>query len=97
VDYGTFLEAKRERVLAHGIDIPEGDLAPHLFDFQRRVTSWALTRGRAAVFAGTGLGKTAIELEWCRQVGGTTLILAPLAVSAQIAREGEKFGVPVTA
>jgi hypothetical protein len=65
---------------------------PHQSD----ITMWSLRRGRAAVFAGTGLGKTLIELEWSRQVAARTgkpvLIFAPLAVSKQHVREAEKFG-----
>jgi hypothetical protein len=56
-------------------------------------------RARAAIFADCGLGKTPIQLEWAHRVyqetGGDVLILAPLAVSSQTAREGEKFSVPV--
>lgn len=69
-----------------------------LFPFQRDITSWALRRGRAAIFAGTGLGKSFMELAWGQAIagetGGMVLLLAPLAVSAQMLREAEKFGVP---
>src|SRR3990167_5764394 len=68
-------------------------MKPH----QRDITRWALRRGRAAVFAGTGLGKTLIELVWADHVaqhtGKPVLILAPLAVSAQHIREASKFGI----
>lgn len=76
-----------------GID--PGEVAEHLFPHQRDLVSWSLRRGRSAVFADTGLGKTAIELEWARHVSrhGRVLILAPLAVAEQIAREGARFGV----
>jgi hypothetical protein len=67
-----------------------------LFDFQRDIVSWALRRGRAAVFADCGLGKTPMQLEWAHRVPGRVLILAPLAVSGQTAREGKKFGIDVT-
>lgn len=72
--------------------------ASHLFPHQRDLVRWALRRGRAGVFADTGLGKTAIELEWARHVAdrGRVLILAPLAVSEQIEREGQRFGVDAT-
>lgn len=66
-----------------------------LFDFQRAITKWAIRRGRAAVFADCGLGKTICQLEWARSVvdhtGGDVLILAPLAVSAQTVREGRSL------
>ena len=68
-----------------------------MFPHQRDVCSWALRLGRSAVFLGTGMGKTLIELEWARIVEQHTnnpiLILAPLAVTHQIVREGIKFGI----
>jgi len=66
-----------------------------LFDFQRDIVNWALRRGRAAIFADCGMGKTPMQLEWAKHIPGEVLILAPLAVSAQTVREGAKFGVPV--
>lgn len=69
-----------------------------LFPFQADIVRWALKRGRAALFAGTGLGKTLMELAWGdaihRSTGGDVLHLAPLAVAAQIIREAAKFGIP---
>lgn len=64
-----------------------------LYDFQSAIVRWACKRGRAAIFADCGLGKTPMQLEWARQVHLHTkqpiLILAPLAVSRQTRREGE--------
>lgn len=78
-------------------DLPP--LNPALKPHQRDIVGWALRRGRAAVFAGTGLGKTFMQLEWARCVAESTdmpvLILAPLAVAAQTEREGAKFGITV--
>lgn len=69
-----------------------------LFPHQRDIVKWALRRGRAALFAGTGLGKSLMELSWAQAVHGETgkdiLHLAPLAVSAQMAREADKFCIP---
>lgn len=71
-----------------------------LFDFQKDITRWALRRGRAAIFAGTGLGKTRIQIEWAMKVhqmsGGDVLLLAPLAVAAQTVREGAALGYDIT-
>lgn len=68
-----------------------------LFPHQRDITAWALRRGRAALFAGTGLGKSLMELAWAQAIHNETgkdiLHLAPLAVSNQLAREGDKFGI----
>lgn len=70
-----------------------------MFDHQDALTRWALRRGRAAIFADTGLGKSRMEIAWADQVnretGHDVLILAPLAVAAQTVREGQSIGVPV--
>lgn len=77
---------------AHPPPLPEA-----MFPFQRDITNWALKRGRAAIFAGTGLGKSLMELGWAdavhRVTGKDILHLAPLAVSAQMVREAAKFGL----
>lgn len=94
MNYNQFLSKKHFDDPPTGMDVvPE--LSPLLFDFQRAIVGWALRRGRAAVFADCGLGKTAMQLEWCRHVPGRKLIVAPLAVSGQTELEGAKFGVPV--
>lgn len=71
-----------------------------LFPFQRSLVEWASRKGRAAIFADCGLGKTLMELVWAenvvRQTNRPVLILTPLAVAPQFVREGEKFGVGVT-
>lgn len=72
-------------------------LNENLFDHQEYLVRWALGRGRAAVFADTGLGKTIVQLEWARIVAeraGRVLILAPLAVADQTVAEADRFGVP---
>ena len=92
--YETFLERKRFTDPATGLgNIPS--LNPMLFPFQHDIVAWALKRGRAAIFADCGLGKTPMQLEWARHIPGKVLILAPLAVSMQTQREGEKFGIRV--
>lgn len=96
-DYADFLAAKRIIDPMTGLaDVP--DLPGFLFPHQRDIVAWALRRGRAAIFAGTGLGKTAMELVWADAVAGHTgrpvLIFAPLAVSQQHIREAEKFNLP---
>jgi len=97
--YAEFLETKAFNDIATGHDVPLDDINPQLFEFQRVLVRWALSRGRAALFADTGLGKSAMQIEWARHVcletGGDVLILAPLAVAAQTCREGDKFGTIV--
>lgn len=96
--YEDFLLSKKEKTHSYGFE-PE-DLNKYLFDWQKECVRFLVRRGRAAIFADCGLGKTLQQLEWARQVcrytGGNVLILAPLAVSKQTKREGEKFGYTVT-
>jgi superfamily II DNA or RNA helicase len=94
MDYADFLERKVTVDPDTGIEVP-GVLNPKLFPFQSDLTRWALRRGRAAIFADCGMGKTPMQLVWAEHVPGPVLILAPLAVAAQTVREGSKFDVPV--
>jgi DNA modification methylase len=68
-----------------------------LFDFQSAIVDWAVKRGRAAIFADTGLGKTACQLAFADQVatftGKPVLILAPLCVAQQTVREAQRIGI----
>lgn len=68
-----------------------------LFPFQSALVSWSILKGRSAIFADCGLGKTAMELAWAdnvlRKTGKRVLLVTPLAVSHQTAREAEKFGI----
>lgn len=94
--YLDFLASKRRDDPATGLrDLPP--LPSCLFPHQRDIVRWALRRGRAAVFAGTGLGKSLIELAWGdaihRATGGDVLLITPLAVAAQMEREAAMFGI----
>jgi hypothetical protein len=93
--YKTFIESKRVADPATGLGkVPH--LNDKLFDFQRDIVTWALRRGRAAIFADCGMGKTIMQLEWANHIPGNVLIVAPLAVSQQTIREGAKFGISIT-
>jgi len=97
MSYDAFLARKAVMDPMTGLDhVP--DLPDCLFPHQRDIVAWALRRGRAALFAGTGLGKSLMELAWAQQVhrhtGKPVLHLAPLAVSNQMVREADKFGIP---
>ena len=94
--YAEFLATKKRRVAPVGVSVDADDMHPSLFDHQRHIIRWALRRGRAAVFADTGLGKTAIQLEWARHIADTTLILAPLSVARQTVREAHRIDMDVT-
>lgn len=93
--YAEFLASKRAIVPAVGPS-EVGTVNPILFPFQRDLVTWAVRKGRAALFADTGLGKTFMQLEWARLLGERTLILAPLAVAQQTIREAERLGITVT-
>jgi SNF2 family DNA or RNA helicase len=71
----------------------------YLFDFQKHLVNWSLKKGKGAIFADTGLGKTIMQLVWAQNIVQKTnknvLILSPLAVSHQTVKEGEKFGIEV--
>ncbi len=98
MNYDDFIASKRK------IEVPTGhnpgELNEHLFDFQHAIVTWAVRRGRAAIFADTGLGKTLMQLSWAQEVqrhtGGKVLILAPLAVSEQTIEQGSTFGIDVS-
>jgi hypothetical protein len=98
--YQDFLRAKDRSVEDSGFDVDPADLNPTLYEFQRDIVAWALKRGRAAIFADCGLGKTFMQIEWARKVvertGGNVLILAPLAVASQTVEEAARIGVTVT-
>lgn len=97
-DYVSFLDTKFKNSSVLGIDddLGEYDLFPHQAD----LVKWALRRGRAAIFADTGLGKSRIQLAWADMVhkatGNDVIILAPLAVAEQTVQEGHAIGVNVT-
>lgn len=98
-DYTQFLESKKKRIMDDGFSVDDNNLNPYLFDFQRHIVKTAIKKGRFAIFADCGLGKTLMQLEWARHVadhtGQSVLILCPLAVAGQTVQEGEKFGIEV--
>lgn len=99
MNYDEFIESKALITESNGFVFDVSELNPKLFSFQKDIVRWALSRGRAAIFAGCGLGKTAMQLEWAEKIrkktGGKVLIVAPLAVSTQTKHEGEKFNIAV--
>jgi len=98
MDYQQFIERKAQQHGDSGFDplwMPD-----FLFDFQKYLVEWSLRKGRAAIFADCGLGKTPMQLVWAdnvvRKTNRPVLILTPLAVSYQTVKEAEKFGIEAT-
>ena len=95
--YLTFLDQKVRMAPAVGFDPVDSLMPAAIKPFQRDIVTWACRRGRAAVFAGTGLGKTIQELTWAQQVtehtGGRVLLFTQLAVAEQTVAEAAKFGI----
>jgi hypothetical protein len=93
--YTQYLHKKSHLKNEHGFD--PVFMPSFLFDFQQSLVDWACRQGRSAMFADCGLGKTAMQLTWaknvCRKTNGNVLVLTPLAVGQQTIKEGEKFGI----
>lgn len=95
MSYADFLRAKVHEGADRGF--APTFMPPQLFDFQRAMVEYAVRKGRSALFEDCGLGKTVQFLTWAQNVVEHTnrpaLIVAPLAVAAQIVREAAKFDI----
>jgi hypothetical protein len=96
MDYQDFINQKKHIGGHYGFEpvyMPD-----FLFDFQKALIEWAVKKGKAAIFADCGLGKSPMELVWAQNIvqktNGRVLLLTPLAVGAQMIREAEKFNIP---
>ena len=94
-DYLKFLENKKHLLGSFGF---EPNYFPDIsFDFQKEIIKRSVNKGRIAVFADTGLGKTLIQLAIAKNIVNHTnkkvLILTPLAVGFQFVLEAEKLGI----
>ncbi len=100
-DYEAFIRSKGAISVPTGIeDVPP--LGDYLFEFQKDLVRWALRRGKAAIFAAVGLGKTRISLAFAEQASAyleangepsEVIILTPLSVAEQTVREGKVIGI----
>jgi superfamily II DNA or RNA helicase len=95
IEYEEFVANKRHSIGNCGF---KPNYFPDMaFDFQRNIIERAVTKGRMAVFADTGLGKTLIQLSIAKNIinetNGRVLILTPLAVAFQFLLEAEKMGI----
>lgn len=95
--YKDFLNRKKQNIQDIGFDCTPSN---HLFDFQKHIVKKALKKGRFAIFADCGLGKTIMQLEFADQVvkheKQSVLIVCPLAISAQTIEEGNRFGYHIS-
>ena len=101
-DYLRLVQSKAKADSPSGFDLPIESIGfggLGLKGFQASIVKWALRRGRAAIFANTGLGKTAMQTTWAGHItdrtGKPVLIAAPLCVARQTVSEAAKFGVDV--
>lgn len=94
-DYAAFLATKRREWTGVAVPNIPRERPAALYPFQWALTDWALRKGRAALFADTGLGKTRMQLAWAAAIPGRVLILTPLCVAPQTQREGAAIGIPV--
>lgn len=95
MSYADFLATKSRGTAPVGVDATAADVNDWLHGWQREIVAWAAVKGRAAIWADTGLGKTAMQLEWLRLSSGAGigLVVAPLAVCQQTVREARKLGI----
>ena len=95
MEYQEFLEKKTQLGGYYGFE--PLSMPNFLFDFQKSLVDWSLRKGKSAIFADCGLGKTAIQLVWAdnvvRKTNRPVLILTPIAVSYQTANEANKFSI----
>jgi len=98
MDYEDFLLAKTS--IGESSGFKPVFMPDCLFDFQEYLADWAIRKGRCAIFADCGMGKTPIELVWAenvaRKANGKVLLLTVMAVTRQMEKEGEKFGIKAT-
>ena len=93
MSYADFLQRKQRMFAGEAVPAADQALPDGLHDWQARMVRWALKKGRAALFADTGLGKTRMQLAWANAQPGRTLVLAPLCVADQTVAEGRRMGI----
>lgn len=85
--YQEFLESKIELAPISGVESEPDEINPVLKPHQRAAVRWAVRGGRRGIFARFGLGKTTMQLEYCRLItkhcGGRALIVLPLNVKPE--------------
>lgn len=100
MNYTNFLESKVAQAQAFGFPVDAEQIHPVLFRHQPDIVRWALLRGRAAIFAAFGLGKTLMQCEILRQIhrqaGGRMLVIVPLGVRQEFTRDAQMLDMAFT-
>ena len=94
MSYAADFIAQKKRVWT-GIGKVPSELPPQLYDWQAALVRWALKKGRAALFADCGLGKSFMQIAWANALDVLTLFPAPLCVAEQTVQEGAKLGIEI--
>lgn len=92
MSYAQLIERRRREQEHVGRVVEAAEIHGSLAPFQAHIVQWACSVGRPAVWADTGLGKTRMQIEWCRLMGERSLIVTPLAVAEQTIEEAVKIG-----
>lgn len=93
MSYAAFLEQKARLFRGSGVAVT--DVPTQLYAWQAAIVRWALRKGRAAIWADCGLGKSFMQIAWADALQARTLILAPLCVAEQTVSEAAKLGIRV--
>ena len=95
MSYEDFIKSKEFKIINKSVEIQRDDLNKNLFEYQKDLVYLALKKGKFALFAMTGTGKTAMQCEWAYRVNQFTnkpvLILAPLSVASQTVNEAKNI------
>ena len=96
-DYQEFLFKKSQ--IENNLGFEPVFIPDFLFDFQKKLVEWSVLKGRGAIFADCGLGKSPMQLVWAenivRKTNKNVLLLTPIAVGQQMEQEAKKFGIEV--
>ena len=92
--YEAFLASKRRQAPDVGVS-GNGNLPAKLYPWQAAITRWGLHKGRAAIFADCGLGKSFMQIAWAHALRVPALMFAPLCVAEQTIEEGAKLGITI--
>ena len=98
--YAEFLAAKTRIAPPAGFVVGADEVHPLLMPHQAAIVRWAVRGGRRAIFAAFGLGKSVMQLDVLRLIleripGGRGLIVCPLGVRQEFARDAAMLGVAV--